>query len=90
MNESLDYKAEVEQLALSITKRKLEVPALFFLESHQPVLSLASHAATILMPALSMFVPAAKITVFQKVLESPDAVESLIARLEELHLQEAA
>ena len=82
LNIDRSLQADIDSVASSVAKRKMEVPAIFFLEAHRPVLSLANHAATVLMPTLSMFISTKSISAFQRVLESQDAIEALINKLE--------
>jgi hypothetical protein len=75
--ERLLAKAEQE-----IRKRKLEVPAILFLESHKPLMYLGSQAAIVFAPMLVPFLGFDNVNDYSRLLSNRQNIETLIERLE--------
>ena len=74
----------IEALAQAIVRRRLEVPAVFFLEMNRPLGFLASQGALLSLPLLGLVVEPGAVERFAQVLDSPQNLDRLIARTEEL------
>lgn len=71
-------------LATKIRKRKLETPAILFLEMHKPVSRLAGNALVVFSPFIAPFVGFQNVNDYSRLLMKPGAVEKLILLLEEV------
>jgi hypothetical protein len=74
----------IERVGRIIVERRLETPALLFLESNRPLTFLAGQGALAAMPLIGGFIPPAEIEALARVLESEDSLDLLVARIEEL------
>jgi len=74
----------IERVGRIIVERRLETPALLFLESNRPLTFLAGQGALATMPLIGGFIPPAEIEALARVLESEDSLDLLVARIEEL------
>ncbi len=84
-NEDLTPEEEatlIEKVATEVEKRRLQVPAVLFLEMHRPLMGIASQAMIAFTPFLGPFMGLDRIQGFSRLAKSPTAVESLIRRLE--------
>lgn len=80
-----ERKAEmIEKLAGEIHKRRLETPAILFLEMHKPLAGLASQSLVVFSPFLIPFVGIGNIDDYSQLAGDRGAVEALVTRLEEL------
>jgi hypothetical protein len=82
-------QALVEKLARAIVARRLESPAVLFLELNRPIGFLFSQTAFFARPFLSVFLPVGEVEAAAEVLDDPEALDHLIARIGELAAQEA-
>ena len=80
-NQPLDDPA-LDQIAATISRYGLRLPALLVLETGHPLTFLGGQLMLISMPALSLFVPAQKIRHIASLLEDQNAMTALVARLE--------
>lgn len=78
-----EIEALIEKAAGEIRKRRLEAPAILFLEMNKPLSFLASQSAIVLSPLLVPFVGFDNVNDYSRLLESRDNVERLIRKLEE-------
>ncbi|HRJ26320.1 MAG TPA: hypothetical protein PLO61_02275 [Fimbriimonadaceae bacterium] len=73
----------LEKAAQEITKRRLEAPALFFLESHKPLASVAAQATLVFSPFIIPFFGFDNVNQYTALLKERQNVEKLIAKIEE-------
>lgn len=74
----------IEGIARRIVERRLETPAVLFLELHKPLAFLAGQAALAAVPFLGLFFAPEEIERAVRLLGSPEAVDQLIARIEQI------
>lgn len=74
----------VDELARKIVGRRLETPAVFFLEMHKPVTFLASQSALVASPFLAPLFGREGIERYAALFSTQENVELLIRRIEEL------
>ncbi|MFI5385847.1 MAG: hypothetical protein ACHQ50_06970 [Fimbriimonadales bacterium] len=74
--------ALLDRAAHEIRKRKLEIPAILFLEMHKPLAYVGSHAALAFSPFLVPFVGFDNLDNYSLLLSERANVERLIQRLE--------
>ena len=74
----------IERVARVIVERRLETPAMLFLESSRPLTFLAGQGALAAMPLIGGFVRPADVEALSRVLDSEESLDLLIARIEEL------
>lgn len=80
--------AVIETLARAVVDRRLESPAVLFLELNRPIGFLFSQAAFFARPFLSFFLPVHEVEAAAEVLDDPAALERLIGRIGELSAEE--
>ena len=73
----------IEQVAAFVEARGLRLPTLLALEAGRPLTFLGGQLLWIAQPALSLFMPGQWIQQAAQLLEEPEAVAALVARLEE-------
>lgn len=76
-----NHKAVIDQIAAEIYRRGLRVPALMILENGPLIPFLSSQLLWIAQPALSLFMPSAKIRQAADLLETPSAITQLSEQL---------
>lgn len=74
----------IESLAKKIAGRRLEMPAVLFLDMHKPLSFIASQSLLVAMPFLAPVFGAQGIADLSKLLADRDNVETLIKRIEEM------
>ncbi len=74
--------ALVAKAAAAIKKKRLEAPAILFLESHKPLASIAGHAMVALSPFLVPFVGVDMVDDVSRLLLKQENVELVIQALE--------
>lgn len=74
----------IESLAKKIAGRRLEMPAVLFLEMHKPLSFVASQSLLVAMPLLAPLFGAQGIADLSKLLAERDSLEMLIRRIEEI------
>lgn len=74
----------IDNLARRIVRRRLETPAIMFLEMHKPVAFLASQCVLMASPLLAPLLGRWEIEKYSRLLNSPENVELLIHRIEDL------
>lgn len=72
-----------EKFANAIAERRLEVPALLFLELHRPFLTIAHTSALFAQPFLTPFFGAEKIEGLLEFLNDRRNIEHLIAKIQQ-------
>lgn len=77
-------QAVVEKLARAIVARRLETPAVLFLELNRPLGFLFSQGAYFLRPFLGVVLPLADVEGAAEILDDPKAVDALLDRMQEL------
>jgi hypothetical protein len=66
-----------------VKKRKLETPAILFLEMHKPIAGLASHAAVAVSPFVMPFLGFKNVDEYSQFIASRENIERLIQSLEQ-------
>jgi hypothetical protein len=74
----------LEQVATFIQEHNLRLPLLLMLETGRPLAFLGGQLLWIAQPALSLILPGQWIQQTAQLLEEPEAVTALIARLDEI------
>lgn len=74
--------ALVEDLARRVVARRLEVPAVLFLEMHKPIAFLGSQVLAVAAPILGALFGYANLQRLALFFQSPENVEALIQRIE--------
>ncbi len=74
----------IERVARIVVERRLETPAILFLESNRPLTFLAGQGALAALPLIGGFVPPAEIEALSRVLDSEESLDLLVARIETL------
>lgn len=75
-------EAIVSRVAEEILKRKLETPAILFLEMHKPLANLAAHAVVAVSPFLMPFFGFKSVDEYSQFMSDRENIERLIRRLE--------
>ena len=79
-----ELEGVIESMAKDVVRRRLETPAVLFLEMHKPLSFVASQALVVGTPLLGSLFGAERITRYSSLFKSRDNVEKLIRRIEEL------
>jgi hypothetical protein len=74
----------IESIARDVVRRRLETPAILFLESHKPLAFVASQALVVGTPILGSLLGVERISRYSSLLRSRDNIERLICRIEAL------
>jgi len=74
----------IDGLARKIVNRRLETPAIFFLEMHKPVTFLAGQSMLMASPFLAPLFGRENVDRYSELFSTQDNVELLIRRIEEL------
>jgi len=74
----------IDELARKIVNRRLETPAILFLEMHKPLAFLASQSMLVASPLLVPIFGREGVERYSQLLSAPENVELLIRRIEEL------
>ncbi len=74
----------VDSVAKPIVDRRLEVPAVLFLETYRPLSFVASQSLLVAMPFLAPFVGAQRVADLSKILKDRANVEVLLRRIEDM------
>ena len=74
----------VDALARKIANKGLGMPAVLFLEMHRPLSFLMGQSLWFAMPFLGALMEPRLVAEYSRLLESPDSVDRLIERIEEL------
>lgn len=77
-----DEEKLLDELAKIVVDRRLEVPAIFLLESFKPMGFIGSQAMVVLAPMVGLFYGGPRWTQVQQLLERRSAIEALIVRIE--------
>lgn len=72
----------METVAKGIVRRRLEAPAILFLETHRPIAFIGSQALHFLTPIFGTFIDPERLASLARVLETPEGVDALITRIE--------
>jgi len=82
-----EARAMVDTIAGRIVARKLECPAVFFLEMHKPLSFIASQGILVSLPLIGPLIGAERMVAFGKLLQKRENIDTLISRIEELAAQ---
>lgn len=72
----------LDQAAAEIKKRKMETPAMLFLEMHRPLSFVASQASVVFSPFLVPFLGFDNVHDYSRLFAKPTNVERLLDRLD--------
>lgn len=73
----------IPRIADMLAARGLIEPAVFLLEAHKPLQTVAANGAMLVAPMLSLLLGAGRTSTIMSLLESRDGMERLIAELEQ-------
>lgn len=79
-------EALIEHAAQEVTKRRLEAPAIFILESHKPLANVGAHAVLAFSPFIVPFFGFDKVNQYTALLRNRENVERLITRIEQTRI----
>jgi hypothetical protein len=82
--------ALIESIATAIVRRRLETPAILFLETHKPLSFIASQSALVAIPFLGPFIGAQRMADLSKLLRDRANIDALVARIEDMAAAETA
>jgi len=85
-----DDSSLIDSIAAAIVRRGMETPAVLFLELNRPLAFLYSQGLHFATPLLGVFASPEKVSRLAYLLDEPDKVEQLIARIEELAHEKTA
>lgn len=74
----------IDRLAGKVIARRMEVPAILFLEMHRPFSYIASQALVVTSPMVAPLVGFENVQLAVKLMEKRENVELLIRRIEDL------
>jgi hypothetical protein len=74
----------IEKIAKEVVKRRLEIPAILFLEMHKPLTYIASQGVVVFSPFMAPFFGYDNVLLASKLMEKRENVENLICRIEEI------
>src|SRR5213083_1089019 len=74
----------IERIASAIVKRRMETPAILFLEMHKPLSFIASQGLVVASPLIAPLVGLDNVPMATKLIEKRENVELLIKRIEEM------
>lgn len=74
----------IDSIARRVVARRLECPAVVFLEMHKPLSFIASQGIVCALPLVGPLVGAETMARFSRLLRDRGNIEALIARIEEL------
>jgi uncharacterized membrane protein len=73
----------IARMAEEVARRRMEAPAVLFLELHRPLSFLSSQALIVAAPFLGVFVGPENVLKLSRILEDPKNIERLMDRIEE-------
>ncbi|MCC6731273.1 MAG: hypothetical protein IT208_18265 [Chthonomonadales bacterium] len=76
--------ALIDRIATAIVRRRLETPAILFLEMHKPLAFIAGQGLIVTSPFIAPFVGVGNLRAATALLQDRANVERLIVRIEEL------
>lgn len=82
--EKKDFTEEIEEIAGFIHKKKLEVPAVMFLELNKPLSLFYSSVFLVSTPVLGAFLGSDRMKKLYLLMEKRENIEKLIKRIEEM------
>jgi hypothetical protein len=77
-----ETEALLAKLEAAVRKRRMETPAVLFLEMNKPLARIAGNAAIVFLPFLAPFVGTENVHNYSRLLMDRENVEKLICRLE--------
>ena len=81
---TIDFEENISLLARGVCSRGLAGPAVFFLELHKPLTGVLREIALLASPMFVLLFGRQKMDLMNEILESPDKIELLIQKIEEL------
>ena len=83
MEDSAQTDVLLDKIAQTVVARRLEMPAVLFLEMHRPLAFLGSQALYFLTPLLGTIAAPEQISRLARLLDTPEGVERLIRAIEQ-------
>lgn len=80
----------IDAIAAKVVARRLESPAVVFLEMHKPLSFIASQGMLVAMPMIGPLIGAERMLGYSKLLADRANIDALIQRIEELAVQRDA
>jgi hypothetical protein len=74
----------IERIARIVVDRRLETPAVIFLEANRPLRFLVGQGLLMTLPVVGSFIAPADLESLARALDSEDSLDQLIARIEHL------
>ena len=78
-------RAKCLELAESVYKKGLSVPAIFFLEIYKPLCGISGAGMDVLAPLLKLIASGEKIDLIKEIIESRENIEIIIKEIERLN-----
>jgi hypothetical protein len=78
-----EIAALIDEIARWVVRRRLETPAILFLEAHKPLASLAGHSVVFAAPLMAPLFGMKRMDQLQRLMESSANLDRLIDRIEE-------
>ena len=88
MEEKKDFSKEIQEIANFIHKKKLEVPAIMFLELNKPLCLFYSSIFMVSTPVLGAFLGVERMKKLYLLMEKRENIEELIKKIESLTREE--
>lgn len=80
----------IDKIASEVVKRRLEIPAILFLEMHKPLTYIASQGVVVFSPFMAPFFGFQNVQLAWKLMEKRENVENLICRIEEMSSEQSS
>jgi len=80
----------IEAVARKVVQRRLEVPAVFFLEMNKPLSFIMGQSLLVAMPFLAPILGIQRVEQLSQLLQDRENVDRLIERIEELSQERAS
>jgi len=82
-----DRESLLNKVAKYIQKKKWEMPAVLFIESHRPLSNIGAHGLIALSPFLVPFLGFDNVRNFTRLMQDPENVERLLQKIETPELE---
>lgn len=82
-----EAREAIDSIAGKIVARRLESPAIIFLEMHKPLSFITSQAMLVALPMVGPLIGAERMVAFSKLLADRANIDVLISRIEEMVTQ---
>lgn len=82
MDHGRNLEIDIEVLSRAVIERKLEAPAIFFLEMYKPMTTVLQHLVLVSVPLLAPLFGSYNVNRVLAVLEDRENIEALIQKIE--------